>query len=99
MDRANTYGQRAHGDFANVDPDREVVVEGPRVLTDSQRVVLAVDENIRYGARNAGYHGGATPAEAIVPVAVLVSGQLPDWAVPVVGAEPSWWHRGIAERR
>ena len=97
VDRANTYGQRAHGDFANADPDREVVVEGPRVLTDSQRVVMAVDENIRYGARNAGYHGGATPAEAIVPVAVLVSGQLPEWAVPVVGAEPSWWHRGITE--
>ena len=29
VDRANTYGQRAHGDFAHVDPDREVVVEGP----------------------------------------------------------------------
>lgn len=95
--RANTYGQRAHGDFANVDPDREVVVEGPRVLTDNQRAVLAVDENLRYGARNAGYHGGATPAEAIVPVAVLVCGQLPDWAVAVVGAEPSWWYQGTVE--
>lgn len=97
VDRANTYGQRAHGDFANVDPDREVIVEGPRVLTDNQRAVLAVDENLRYGARNAGYHGGATPAEAIVPVAVLVCGQLPDWAVAVVGAEPSWWYQGTVE--
>ena len=49
VDRANTYGQRAHGDFANVDPDREIVVEGPRVLTDNHRAVLAVDETIRYG--------------------------------------------------
>lgn len=92
--RANTYGQRAHGDFANVDPDREVVVEGPRVLTGDHRVVLAVDETIRYGARNAGYHGGATPAEAVVPVLALVPGLLPDWASAVVGAEPSWWHAG-----
>ena len=31
------------------------------MLTDTNRVVLAVDETIRYGARNAGYHGGASP--------------------------------------
>ncbi len=92
VNRANTYGQRAHGDFANVDPDREVVVEGPRVLTESQKVVLAVDEGIRYGARNAGYHGGGSPAETVVPVVVLVAGQMPDGTVPVAGAEPSWWY-------
>jgi len=92
--RANTYGQRAHGDFANVDPEREVVVEGPRVLTDTHKVVLAVDPDIRYGARNAGYHGGATPAEAIVPVLAFVPGQLPAWARPVAAVEPGWWYPG-----
>ncbi|ORA76139.1 alkaline phosphatase [Mycolicibacter kumamotonensis] len=94
--RTNIYGQRAHGDFDAIDPDREVVVQGPRVLTESHRVVLAVDETLRYGARNAGYHGGATPAEALVPVVVLVAGRIPDWAAPVVGTEPSWWHAGTA---
>lgn len=92
VSRANAYGQRAHGDFANVDPDREVVVEGPRVLTETNKVVLAVDETIRYEARNAGYHGGGAPAEALVPVVVLVAGELPDGATPVVGAEPLWWY-------
>lgn len=92
--RTTTYGQRAHGDFDTVDPDREIVVEGPRVLTESHRVVLAVDETLRYGTRNAGYHGGGTPAEALVPVVVLVAGHVPTWAVPVVGTEPSWWHAG-----
>lgn len=92
--RANTYGQRAHGDLAHVDTDREVVVKGPRVLTETQQVVLAVDETIRYGARNAGYHGGATPAEAIVPVVVLAAGELPEGASRVVGAEPPWWYAG-----
>lgn len=92
--RANTYGQRAHGDLTHVDPDREVMVTGPRVLTESQQVVLAVDETIRYEARNAGYHGGATPAEAIVPVVALVAGELFEGASRVVGAEPSWWHAG-----
>jgi hypothetical protein len=97
VDRANTYGQRAHGDFANVDPDREVVVEGPRVLADTHKVVLAVDPDIRYGARNAGYHGGGTPAEAIVPVLTFVAGQLPDWAQPVARAGPVWWYPEVSE--
>lgn len=96
VDRANVYGQRAHGDVANADPAREVVVEGPRVLTADHRVVLAVDETIRYGARNAGYHGGATPAEAVVPVLAFVPGLVPGWAHRVAGAEPSWWHAGVA---
>jgi hypothetical protein len=96
-ERANTYGQRAHGDFANVDVNREVVVKGPRVLTETQKVVLAVDETIRYGARNAGYHGGATPAEAIVPVIVLVAGELPEGATRVAGAEPLWWYADPAK--
>lgn len=94
-DRTNVYGQRAHGDFAAADPQREVVIEGPRVLAGDHRVVLAVDETIRYGARNAGYHGGAAPAEAIVPVLAFVSG-VADWATPVIGAEPGWWHAGVA---
>lgn len=96
VSRDNTYGQRAHADFNAVDSEREVVVEGPRVLTKDHRVVLAVDETLRYGTRNAGYHGGGTPAEALVPVVVLVAGRVPDWANPVVGGEPSWWHAGAA---
>lgn len=94
--RTNSYGQRAHADFDAVDPQREIVVEGPRVLTETHRAVLAVDETLRYGSRNAGYHGGGTPAEALVPVVVLVAGRVPDWARLVVGTEPSWWHAGAA---
>lgn len=92
--RTTTYGQRAHGDFDALDPAREIAVEGPRVLTETHRVVLAVDEMLRYGTRNAGYHGGGTPAEALVPVVVLVAGHVPKWASPVIGTEPSWWHAG-----
>ena len=40
--------------------------------------MLAVDENLRYGPLKAGYHGGAAPAEAVVPVAVLVPGAVPE---------------------
>ncbi len=56
----------------------EVLVTGPRVLRHDGRAVLAVDETLRYGPLKAGYHGGAAPAEAVVPVVVLVPGAVPD---------------------
>jgi len=73
--------------------DGEVLVTGPRVLRHDGRAVLAVDERLRYGPLKAGYHGGAAPAEAVVPVAVLVPGVVPEdvslhLAPP---QEPAWW--------
>jgi len=73
--------------------DGEVLVTGPRVLRHDGRAVLAVDEHLRYGPLKAGYHGGAAPAEAVVPVAVLVPGAVPEdvslhLAPP---QEPAWW--------
>ncbi len=73
--------------------DDEVVVSGRRVLTDDGRAVLAVSEGLRYGPLKAGYHGGASAAEVVVPVAVLV----PDEATNPLGLPllppqtPSWW--------
>ena len=51
--------------------DGEVLVSGERVLAHDGRAVLAVDEDLRYGPLKAGYHGGAAPAEVVVPVIVL----------------------------
>ncbi len=73
--------------------DDEVLVTGRRVLLHEGRAVLAVDEQLRYGPLKAGYHGGAAPAEAVVPVAVLVPGAVPEdvdlrLAPP---QEPAWW--------
>lgn len=71
----------------------EVAVEGRRVLTDDNRAVLAVDEGLRYGPLKAGYHGGASAQEVVVPVIVL----LPDEAtnaldLPLLPPQtPTWW--------
>lgn len=68
----------------------EVVVSGPRVLTPGNTAVLAVSERLRYGPLKAGYHGGAAPAEVVVPIVILVpagSDQL-RLAPP---QEPIWW--------
>lgn len=71
--------------------DGEVRVHGPRVLLHDGDAVLAVDERLRYGPLKAGYHGGAAPAEVVVPVVVLAPGHAPDgWRLAPPQA-PSWW--------
>ena len=76
-------------------PSGEVLVQGERVLLPQRGgpAVLAVDERIRFGPLKAGYHGGASPAEVVVPVAILVSGAVPDGADLELAPpqEPDWW--------
>ena len=77
--------------------DGEVLVAGRRVRTDDGRAVLAVNDRLRYGPLKAGYHGGAAPAEAVVPIAVLVPGAVPagvdlGLAPP---QEPTWWNAAV----
>jgi hypothetical protein len=93
--------QRAHAGISSgrsrpaAEPagDGEVLVTGPRVLRHDRRAVLAVDEQLRYGPLKAGYHGGAAPAEAVVPVAVLVPGAIPEGVSLHLAPpqEPAWW--------
>jgi PglZ domain-containing protein len=76
----------------------EVLVAGPRVLRHDRRAVLAVDEQLRYGPLKAGYHGGGAPAEAVVPVAVLVPGAVPEGVSLHLAPpqEPAWWIDPVA---
>jgi PglZ domain len=94
--------QRPHADISSsrsraaAEPagDGEVLVAGRRVLRHDGRAVLAVDERLRYGPLKAGYHGGGAPAEAVVPVAVLVPGAVPEGVDDLTLAppqEPGWW--------
>jgi hypothetical protein len=73
--------------------DGEVRVSGPRVLLGGGSVVLPVDEQLYYGVTKHGYHGGATPAEALVPLAVLAR-QAPDGWVHRPLSAPAWWETG-----
>lgn len=61
----------------------EITVGGPRVIVGNGTVVAAVDEGIHYTPRKAGYHGGASAAEVVVPVIVLL---------PSASQKPSGWH-------
>lgn len=84
----------------------EVELSGPRVLEGGGTIVAPWREDIRYTPRKAGYHGGASLAEATVPLLVLLSeqSQLPeDWQVlPREAVTPPWWSASagtVDERR
>ena len=81
--------------------DGEILVSGPRVLSPGGTVVLPWDERIRYMPRKAGYHGGASLAEMIIPVLAFVpaaSSCPKGWTLydnPVLH-EPAWWNTGAS---
>lgn len=92
-----SYGGLSSGrsrDASTPAADGEILVEGPRVVTPDHRAVLAVDERIRFGPLKAGYHGGASPAEVVVPMVVLVPGTVPDGSTLSLAPpqEPDWWN-------
>jgi hypothetical protein len=70
----------------------EIEVHGPRVVTGDHTAVLPWQEQLRYGPRRNGYHGGLTPQELFVPLVVLSAGEeVPGWS-PTATRRPSWWH-------
>lgn len=77
--------------------DGEVELAGPRVLISGGRVTLPWREDLRYTARRAGYHGGASLAEVVIPVVALVPAEGPvpsGWTLlPTERTHPDWWHR------
>jgi len=88
---------RSRGVIGTVEPD-EVEVSGRRVLTADGRAVLAVSEGLRYGPLKAGYHGGASPAEVVVPIVVLLPDEhTNDLALPLLPPQaPAWWSMALS---
>lgn len=71
----------------------EVLLRGPRVLVPGNEAVLAATEDIRYGRRTRGYHGGASLAEVTIPLVVLLPPGAPElagWTFHSLGP-PDWW--------
>lgn len=77
----------------------EITVRGPRVVI-REEIVAAVDEKIRYTPRHAGYHGGASLAEVVVPVITLLPSMslLPSgwYAYDAAGHAPVWWDAPVS---
>jgi len=82
-----------------LESNREVVLTGNRVLAEGSSIIAAVDESLRYTTKQAGYHGGASAAEVVIPMIVL--SRAPEtlltagW-VPAVPQVPAWWNDPVA---
>jgi hypothetical protein len=79
--------------------DGEIAIRGSRVAAAGGSVVLPWREELRYGPRKAGYHGGASPAEAVIPLLLFSAvddAGVPGWADAPVAA-PGWWREPLPE--
>ena len=81
--------------------DGETLFRGRRVLLGGGGVVLPWREDIRYGHKRAGYHGGASGAEVAVPFAVFSATSVDEVAGwrPAPAQEPAWWNSAVTIRR
>lgn len=74
--------------------DGEISLAGSRInaATGLNEVVLAWSEKLRYASKRNGYHGGCSPAEALVPIAAYRSGIGADSAGELKEEiAPEWW--------
>ena len=79
--------------------DGEVAIRGGRVLSPAggTGIIAAWSERIRYAARRGGYHGGASPQEILIPVAVLVASAPPPGWAEAPSPEPPWWSGPVVD--
>ena len=74
----------------------EIAVQGPRIrdALGASVVTAAWSRDIRYASKKRGYHGGVSPQELVVPVAVLrhLKNEVPGWTdVTPAPFRPEWW--------
>jgi len=84
--------------------DGELRVAGPRVQHAIGRteVTVAWSRNIRYSSKKRGYHGGASPLEVVIPLAILVHQSTkelpPGWSEAAPSPYfPDWWRLAIEQ--
>lgn len=90
--RPSNLGERYRDDDVTIQAD-EVRITGTRVVLPSERTLIAPwSEKVRYGGKRNGYHGGASPQECVVPLAILGWQTLAP-AGYQLGApyRPHWW--------
>ena len=91
---------QADGDFSDrwrlpTTPPREneLAFSGGRVCAPggALSIVAPWSERVRFAGKRGGYHGGVTPQEMLVPIAVLAPGIIPDGWTEAPPPEPGWW--------
>ncbi|WP_229404001.1 MULTISPECIES: BREX-2 system phosphatase PglZ [Micromonospora] len=77
--------------------DGELLFKGSRVALGGGAIILPWREELRYGPRKAGYHGGAAPAEAVIPLLLFAAhdeAAVPGWTGAPVSS-PEWWREPL----
>jgi hypothetical protein len=76
----------------------ELAVQGPRVLLGrDHRLIAPWTERVRYVGRKNGYHGGLTPQEMLIPITVLVAGDVrPAGWSEIPDLTPDWWEAPVS---
>ncbi len=92
-----TENARARPDDGTLNPG-EVRLSGARVLSSAGNTVVAAwSDRVRYGAKQHGYHGGASPAEAVIPLGIFVASDTPPSGYEFAPRDiPAWWDLGSA---
>ncbi|MBF0145157.1 MAG: BREX-2 system phosphatase PglZ [Magnetococcales bacterium] len=92
--------ERSRSVNSPIAPD-EVTLQGPRLWPPGEKVIAPWSEKVRYGIKKYGYHGGVSPQEVVVPLAVLHSGSQDapsDW-VETTSLWPEWWEHAEPEHQ
>lgn len=92
---ADEGGERWRATSTGPAGEGEIDVRGPRVVPEPHSCVMPWDEQIHYGPKRNGYHGGLTPVELIVPAVVLMTDEVEGWE-PLAVPAPAWWYETIA---
>ncbi|EAR23330.1 BREX-2 system phosphatase PglZ [Nitrococcus mobilis] len=95
--RGNGEGERWRRP-GNPPEDGEILMSGPRVSTlMGEPLVAPWSEQIRYGVKKNGYHGGVARQEMLVPLGLWTADAAPprsdaDELVAAVPMAPEWWN-------
>ena len=90
--RASALGERYRADEETIHAD-EVRITGNRVVLPPHGTLVAPwSEKVRYGGKRNGYHGGASPQECVIPLAVLGwQAVIPEGYQAIAQYRPDWW--------
>jgi len=71
----------------------ELRMRGPRVVIPQSKTLIAPwTERVHYGVKKNGYHGGVSPQEMVIPIAVLNGSEdFPAGWVEAGVDVPAWW--------
>jgi hypothetical protein len=101
IDEGTVLGKDGAGErwrAPGVPGEGEIVVSGGRVLSPAggRSIVAPWSEGIRYAGLSRGYHGGVSPQELLIPVALFGADKPPEGWEIAPPLEPAWW-RGLVE--